>query len=112
LWDVFQNSFIFENHSAVSRMISRNGVCGLNFTQRSSFSTSGLRQVLSSRQGQPRIARSFNCGKRHPTNQAPEGRQTKPLPALRPRRQLDNFADHSSFSPMVCGDLISSRRDN
>jgi hypothetical protein len=29
-------------HFAVSRMISRSGVCGLNFTKRSSFSTSGL----------------------------------------------------------------------
>jgi hypothetical protein len=28
-------------------------------------------------QGRPKIARSFNCGKRHPTNQAPEGRQEK-----------------------------------
>jgi hypothetical protein len=28
---------------AVSRMISRSGVCGLNFTKRSSFSISGLR---------------------------------------------------------------------
>jgi hypothetical protein len=31
-----------ELKAAVSRMISRSGVCGLNFTKRSSFSTSGL----------------------------------------------------------------------
>jgi hypothetical protein len=30
-------------------MISRSGVCGLNFTQRSSFSTHGLRQRMSSK---------------------------------------------------------------
>ena len=38
-------------YSAVSRMISRSGVCGLNFTKRSSFSTSGLRRRMSSKPG-------------------------------------------------------------
>jgi hypothetical protein len=35
-------------------------------------------------QGRPKIARSFNCGKRYPTNQAPEGRQEKWLPEILP----------------------------
>ena len=38
-------------YAAVSRMISRSGVCGLNFTTRSSFSTSGLRRRMSSNTG-------------------------------------------------------------
>jgi hypothetical protein len=33
-----------DDYAAVSRMISRSGVRGLNFTKRSSFSTSGLRR--------------------------------------------------------------------
>jgi hypothetical protein len=36
--------FLRDFQPAVSRMISRSGVCGLNFTKRSSFSTSGLRR--------------------------------------------------------------------
>jgi len=38
---------------AVSRMISRSGVCGRNFTKRSSFFTSGLRRRMSSKSGAP-----------------------------------------------------------
>jgi len=38
-------------YSAVSRMISRSGVCGLNLTWRSSFSTCGLRRRMSSKPG-------------------------------------------------------------
>jgi O-6-methylguanine DNA methyltransferase len=38
-------------YSAVSRMISRSAVCGLNFAKRSSFFTSGLRRRMSSKPG-------------------------------------------------------------
>ena len=38
-------------HPAVSRMISLNDVCGLNFTNRSNFFTSGLRRRMSSKPG-------------------------------------------------------------
>jgi len=58
-------------------MISRSGVCGLNFTKRSSFSTSDLRCGGLVPQGQPRIARSFNCGKTPPNKSSPRGAADK-----------------------------------
>ncbi len=45
-------------------MISRSGVCGLNFTKRSSFSTSGLRRahVVKARRIRPVVGNQFNPG--------------------------------------------------
>ena len=40
-----------DDYPAVSRIISPNGVCGLNFTKLSSFSTRGLRRRISSKPG-------------------------------------------------------------
>jgi hypothetical protein len=58
-------------------MISHSGVCGLNFTKRSSFSTRGLRRLGFVQQGQPRIARSFNCGETPPQKPSPGGAADK-----------------------------------